>query len=163
MSLRFDELTSATLRNIGKAGEVATVNRASSTLGSAIILQNIRARAHSLVLLTPSALERIDEPNDWLRREIVMMGRLWVKMKDKRRRRRLDNSDDVVRIEIAAALRQGVPVIPVLVQDAEMPTGEELPEDIQALVRRNGIELSAVRWRTDVDRLIKELDRVMKP
>ena len=36
-----------------------------------IILQNIRARAHFLVLLTPSALERIDEPNDWLRREIL--------------------------------------------------------------------------------------------
>ena len=35
-----------------------------------IILENIRARAHFLVLLTPSALERIDEPGDWLRREI---------------------------------------------------------------------------------------------
>src|SRR5208282_2485386 len=28
------------------------------------------ARGHFLVLLTPSALERCDEPNDWLRREI---------------------------------------------------------------------------------------------
>ena len=35
-----------------------------------IILENIRARAHFLVLLTPSALERCDEPSDWLRREI---------------------------------------------------------------------------------------------
>lgn len=34
------------------------------------ILENIRARAHFLVLLTPSALERCDEPGDWLRREI---------------------------------------------------------------------------------------------
>ena len=36
-----------------------------------VILQNIRARAHFLVLLTPSALERVDDPNDWLRREII--------------------------------------------------------------------------------------------
>src|SRR5262249_22876103 len=35
-----------------------------------IILSNIKARAHFLILLTPSALERVDEPEDWLRREI---------------------------------------------------------------------------------------------
>src|SRR5215831_2688789 len=35
-----------------------------------IILQNIRSRAHFLVLLTPSALQRCVEPDDWLRREI---------------------------------------------------------------------------------------------
>jgi hypothetical protein len=35
-----------------------------------VILANIRARAHFLVLLTPSAIERCDRPNDWLRHEI---------------------------------------------------------------------------------------------
>src|SRR4029077_20834818 len=35
-----------------------------------VILGNIRARAHFVVLLTPSALERCQEPGDWLRREI---------------------------------------------------------------------------------------------
>jgi tetratricopeptide (TPR) repeat protein len=35
-----------------------------------VILGNIRARAHFLVVLTPSALERCSDPNDWLRREI---------------------------------------------------------------------------------------------
>jgi tetratricopeptide (TPR) repeat protein len=34
------------------------------------ILENIHARAHFLVLLTPSALERCGDPSDWLRREI---------------------------------------------------------------------------------------------
>ena len=34
------------------------------------ILGNITARAHFLILLTPSALERCGDPNDWLRREI---------------------------------------------------------------------------------------------
>jgi tetratricopeptide (TPR) repeat protein len=37
---------------------------------TSVILENIRARAHFLILLTPSALERCGEPNDWLRREI---------------------------------------------------------------------------------------------
>ena len=35
-----------------------------------IILDNIRARAHFIVVLTPSALERCLDPDDWLRREI---------------------------------------------------------------------------------------------
>ena len=35
-----------------------------------IIIGNIKARAHFLVILTPSALDRCDDPEDWLRREI---------------------------------------------------------------------------------------------
>jgi hypothetical protein len=35
-----------------------------------IIIGNIKARAHFIVILTPSALDRCMEPNDWLRREI---------------------------------------------------------------------------------------------
>jgi hypothetical protein len=35
-----------------------------------IIISNIKARAHFLVVLTPSALDRCDQPGDWLRREI---------------------------------------------------------------------------------------------
>ena len=35
-----------------------------------VILENIRSRAHFVVLLTPSALERCGDPGDWLRREI---------------------------------------------------------------------------------------------
>src|SRR5664279_76171 len=35
-----------------------------------VVLGNIIARAHFLVLLTPSSLERCDDPGDWLRREI---------------------------------------------------------------------------------------------
>src|ERR1700730_11835852 len=35
-----------------------------------VIIENIRSRAHFLVLLTPSALERCAEPGDWFRPEI---------------------------------------------------------------------------------------------
>jgi tetratricopeptide (TPR) repeat protein len=35
-----------------------------------IILNQIAARAHFLIILTPGSLERCVEPNDWLRREI---------------------------------------------------------------------------------------------
>jgi hypothetical protein len=35
-----------------------------------VVLENIKARAHFLLLLTPSALEDCDQPEDWFRREI---------------------------------------------------------------------------------------------
>jgi formylglycine-generating enzyme required for sulfatase activity len=35
-----------------------------------IIASNIRARAHFILILTPTALDRCNEPGDWLRREI---------------------------------------------------------------------------------------------
>jgi len=35
-----------------------------------VILDNIRARAHFIVILSPSALENCNKPGDWLRREI---------------------------------------------------------------------------------------------
>jgi hypothetical protein len=35
-----------------------------------VIIENIRGRAHFLVLLTPSALQRCSDETDWLRREI---------------------------------------------------------------------------------------------
>jgi tetratricopeptide (TPR) repeat protein len=36
------------------------------------ITENIKAKAHFLIILSPSALERCNEPDDWLRREIEM-------------------------------------------------------------------------------------------
>ena len=94
---------------------------------------------------------------------IVMIGRQWLTVTDRKGLARLFTESDFVRTEVSAALRLNVPVIPVLVDDADMPTPEELPDDLRPLSRRNGIELSATRWRTDVERLIKELDWVMKP
>jgi formylglycine-generating enzyme required for sulfatase activity len=35
-----------------------------------IIISNIKARAHFILILTPTALDRCNEPGDWLRREI---------------------------------------------------------------------------------------------
>jgi len=93
---------------------------------------------------------------------IVMIGRQWLTTEDKRGRKRLETESDLVRVEVSAALQRKIPVIPVLVQDADMPRADDLPDDIRLLARRNGIELSATRWKTDVERLIKELDRVMK-
>ena len=65
---------------------------------------------------------------------IAVVGRNWMTSADKEGRRRLDNAEDWVRMEIATALKRGVRVIPVLVDDAIMPLSTELPDDLKLLV-----------------------------
>src|SRR5215469_8802037 len=69
---------------------------------------------------------------------IVLIGSNWLRVSDKFGRRRLDQEQDWVRREIRMALQKpGCRVIPVLIDDAELPEEREaLPEDISALVTR---------------------------
>ena len=72
-------------------------------------------------------------------------------------KRRLDDPEDYVRAEIASALKQGVRVIPVLVQDAPVPRAEDLPDDLKLLAGLNAFELSNERWEYDAQCLISSL------
>jgi hypothetical protein len=99
---------------------------------------------------------------------LVLIGREWLVGKDSDGRRRLDNPGDFVRLEIAAALKRKIPTTPLLLQSTQMPTAEQLPEDIKDLAYRNGFELSHNRWESDVQELMKRLglspaDRVTPP
>jgi len=90
---------------------------------------------------------------------LAVIGRQWLTCTDDKGARRLDNPDDFVRLEIEAALRPDVLVIPVLVQDAEMPPSAALPPSLAPLARRNAIELRDSSWRYDADRLLQTLER----
>jgi hypothetical protein len=92
---------------------------------------------------------------------IAVIGRQWTGVVDREGVRRLERPEDWVRLEIARALeRDDIRIIPALVQDAEMPTSGDLPEPLRALAYRNAIELSDERWRYDVGRLVRALERV---
>ena len=91
---------------------------------------------------------------------LSLIGPRWLSAVDAKGVRRLDNPEDFVRLEIEAALRPEVRVIPVLVQSATMPTSEELPPSLAPFARRNAIELRDNSWRYDVGRLIETIQRV---
>jgi hypothetical protein len=90
---------------------------------------------------------------------LAVIGRGWQTAIDKQGRRRIDDPTDFVRIEIATALRGDVRVIPVLVDGATMPMADQLPSDLEPLVRRNAVELSHHRFAADVKRLARALAR----
>jgi TIR domain len=85
---------------------------------------------------------------------LAMIGPAWLDEKNEKGERRLDDPGDFVRVETAAALRRGIPVVPVLLRGAKMPRSEQLPDDLKELSYRNCVELTHVRWKSDVQVLV---------
>jgi TonB family protein len=90
---------------------------------------------------------------------IVSIGPRWLSATDASGKRRLDDDEDFVRMEIVAALERNIRVIPVLVGGAQMPRKQDLPEALASLSRRNAIELSETRFHADVNRLIEAIEK----
>jgi len=92
---------------------------------------------------------------------LVLVGSQWLTAKGPDGRRRLDDPDDFVRLEIEAAIERNVRVIPLLVDGARMPRADELPASLAKLARRQAQELSSTRFGTDTQRLLSVLDRAI--
>jgi hypothetical protein len=90
---------------------------------------------------------------------LAVIGRDWVGCCDKQGRRRLDDPHDFIRTEISAALKRNVRVVPVLVEGAEMPPTDDLPEELKSLTRRQAVELRDSRWDADIEALVAALER----
>ena len=92
---------------------------------------------------------------------LALIGDEWLTARDRNGNRRIDAPDDFVRLELASALaKDDVRVIPVLVEGATMPAVSDLPGPLTDLARRNGIELTDIRWRSDTGVLIKAIEPV---
>ena len=68
--------------------------------------------------------------------------------------RRLTDPSDFVRMEVSHALSRGTPIIPVLLDDTDLPTADELPADLQGLLSLN---VSRVRRGADFRRDISKV------
>jgi TM2 domain-containing membrane protein YozV len=94
---------------------------------------------------------------------LVIIGPAWVDAADKQGRRRLDDPNDWVRIEIETALRSKMPVIPILVSRANLPKESELPESLRALVSRQATEVRPGRdFKSDMENLFTRLNELQK-
>jgi len=88
---------------------------------------------------------------------LAVIGPNWADARDEHGNRRLDNPNDFVRIEIAAALQRNIPVIPILLEGARIPKATELPEDLKELALRNGMEIRHASFQDDMNRLVRGL------
>lgn len=92
---------------------------------------------------------------------LALIGQEWLDVAAEDGSRRLDDPDDFVRLEIEAALQRKVLLIPILVEGAVMPRGDQLPPSIAPLVRRQALELSPTRFRADTDHLLDVMERTL--
>jgi len=88
---------------------------------------------------------------------MVLIGPHWLDSTAASGQRRLDDPHDFVRLEISSALKRGIPVVPVLVRQAQMLTSEQLPPDLSVLAFRQAAELRYNRWDADVAALAASL------
>jgi hypothetical protein len=107
--------------------------------------------------------------NKWLKDRaaivLIIIGKTWASLKnegDENGQPRLHQEEDHVRIEVSTALAMDeLRVIPVLVNDAEMPKKAELPESLHRLVQLNA---SKVRhdpdFTYDIKKLIAAIERL---
>jgi hypothetical protein len=92
---------------------------------------------------------------------LAVIGPNWLTATDERGRRRLDNPDDIVRLEIEAALARNVRVIPILVAGAGMPGRQDLPESLAGLAGRNALFIRHETFRDDAARLVTEIEGIV--
>src|SRR5262245_47505078 len=93
---------------------------------------------------------------------LALIGPKWMGAKKGGRFRIGGDKDDPVRIEIETALKQRMPLIPVLVGGASMPKSSALPESLQKLCFLNAAEVDDGRdFHQHLDRLIRAMDRLL--
>jgi sugar lactone lactonase YvrE len=93
---------------------------------------------------------------------LAVIGPHWLTATDQDGRRRLDDPDDIVRLEIAAALERDIHVIPILIEGAQMPRRQELPENLASLARRNALSVRHESFRADAERLLAAIEPVLR-
>jgi TIR domain len=93
---------------------------------------------------------------------VAIIGKSWISRADNSNQRRLDNIDDPVRVEIAAALKRRILVIPVMVEGAAMPKRDDLPADLKDFANRNGLVISHPRFDADIENLTSRLSSLLE-
>jgi hypothetical protein len=74
-----------------------------------------------------------------------------------------DGGPDYVRYELETALNTDRRVIPLLVNGTKMPDPEELPETLAVLSDYQAFDVSDSRFRSDMEELLRRLDRIVQP
>ena len=91
---------------------------------------------------------------------LVLVGKDWSDIRHASGSRRLDNPEDPIRLEIADALRDGATIIPLLLENAQMPAAADLPPEIAPFAELNALKLRDGDWEPDVAKIVQRLERV---
>lgn len=88
---------------------------------------------------------------------LAVIGRRWLTLSDRSGRRRIDDPADWIRRELVEAFRAGLTVIPIIADDGELPRVDDLPVDIQQLSRCQYRRLRHQDASTDLARIVADI------
>ena len=91
---------------------------------------------------------------------LAVIGDRWLTEADEHGQRLLDSPDDLVRIEIEAALKRGIPIVPVYAGGAKPISAADLPDSMRDLAQYGAYNLSAdgSQLAADIAKLTAKLD-----
>lgn len=92
---------------------------------------------------------------------ISVIGPDWLAARTADGHPRISDPNDYVRLEIESALKRNIRVIPVLVDGATMPQSTDLPSSIDALARRQAVQIAHHRFTADCDDLARGIKRAL--
>jgi hypothetical protein len=92
---------------------------------------------------------------------LVVIGPDWLNARDSKGQRRLEDPNDFVRLEIEAAFKRDIRVIPILLEPAEIPDAETLPSSIRPLAERQAVRLHRASFPRDAEHLNAALAKVV--
>ena len=88
---------------------------------------------------------------------LVVVGKSW-RSQRKGQPARIMDPDDWVRIEVETALERAIPVVPLLIDGAALPSRDQLPESLWPLLRRNALPIDSGRdFHAQMSRLVRDL------
>ena len=91
---------------------------------------------------------------------IAVIGPTWLTIKGDDGKRRLDDPEDWVRLEIAHALQRNIAVIPVLVGGAALPKKADLPDDLKPLLQRHVATITTNGFRHEMAGLARDIKAI---
>jgi TIR domain len=158
----------ATLRRKGRAGSIFISYRRSDSadIAGRIYDRLVEEYGRASIFKDVDSIPLGTDFKEYLDRKVsecnfllAVIGDRWLDASDEAGKRRLEDPQDFVRVEIESALEKNIPVIPLLVRGAKMPMAENLPVGLRRLVYKNGIPIRPdPDFHRDMDRLISALD-----
>lgn len=88
---------------------------------------------------------------------IAVIGPRWLTLTDESGKRRIDDPDDWVRLEISNSLARKIAVIPVVVGGASLPNKSDLPEELRPILRRHAATLTTHGFRNEMAGLKRDI------
>jgi hypothetical protein len=125
-------------------------DRLSSHFGKEAVFKDVDS-----IPLAVDFREEIDSKIKTAKVVLVVIGPTWLEIL----KSRLNDPNDWVRIELETALLYKVPILPVLVNSATMPSSTDLPIGIRSLTHQNAAQARPdPDFHPDLDRLIQGLE-----